>query len=142
MKLFVTAALACLIAAPAVAGDVVVTLNGVQARGGEILAALNGPDTFLRGEGAYGVRASGDVSGTITLTFEDVAPGEYALAVMHDENGDGRMNMSPSGMPEEGFTFSNGGAMQGMPTFEVHKFTVSEDGATLTESMIYMGARR
>ena len=142
MRLFAATAFACLIAAPAVAGDVVVTLNGVEARGGDILAALNGPDTFLRGEGAYGVRASGDVAGAITLTFEDVAPGEYALAVMHDENGDGQMNMSPAGMPEEGFTFSNGGALQGMPTFEAHKFTVSEDGATLTETMIYMGARR
>ena len=95
MKLIATAAIACLIAAPAVAGDVVVTLNGVEARGGDILAALNGPDTFLRGEGEYGVRTSGDVSGAITLTFEDVAPGDYALAVMHDENGDGQMNMSP-----------------------------------------------
>ena len=138
MKLLATAALACLIAAPAVAGDVVVTLNGVEARGGEILAALNGPDTFLRGEGDYGVRTPGDQSGTITLTFEDVAPGDYALAVMHDENGDGQMNMSPMGMPDEGFTFSNAAAMQGMPTFEVHKFAVDEDGAALTESMIYM----
>ena len=42
------------------------------------------------------------------------------------------------GMPDEGFTFSNSAAMQGMPTFEVHKFTVGEDGAALTESMIYM----
>ena len=142
MKLIATAALACLIAAPAVAGDVVVTLNGVEARGGDILAALNGPDTFLRGEGEYGVRTSGDVSGAITLTFEDVAPGDYALAVMHDENGDGQMNMSPMGMPDEGFTFSNSAAMQGMPTFEVHKFTVGEDGATLTESMTYMRPAR
>ncbi|GAD59909.1 DUF2141 domain-containing protein [Brevundimonas sp. BAL450] len=138
MKLFVTAALACLIAAPAVAGDVVVTLNGVEARGGEILASLNTEATFMRGEGEYGVIASGDEAGTITLTFEDVAPGDYALMVMHDENGNGQFDMSPMGMPDEGFTFSNGGAMQGMPTFEVHKFTVGEDGATLTETMFYM----
>ena len=137
MKLIAVAALACLIAAPAMAGDVVVTLNGVEARGGEILASLNGPDTFMRGQGDYGLSIPGDQSGAVTLTFEDVAPGEYALSVMHDENRDGQLNMSPMGMPDEGFTFSNSAAMRGMPTFEVHKFTVGEDGATLTESMVY-----
>lgn len=138
MKLIALTAFAALIAAPAVAGDVTVTLNGVEARGGQILASLNGPDTFLRGAGEYGVVVSGDQAGTITLVFQDVAPGEYALSVMHDENGDGRMGMSPMGMPEEGFTFSNGAAMQGMPTYGAHKFTVGADGAALTETLYYM----
>ncbi len=141
MKLFVTAALACLIAAPAVAGDVVVTLTGVEARGGEILASLNTEATFMRGQGEYGVIASGDEAGTITLTFEDVAPGDYALMVMHDENGNGQFDMSPMGMPDEGFAFSNGVSM-GMPTFAAHKFTVGEDGAVLTESILYMRPAR
>jgi uncharacterized protein (DUF2141 family) len=141
MKLITAAALACLVASPAMAGDVVVTLTGVEARGGEILAALNTEATFMRGQGEYGVSLSGDAAGTVTLTFADVAPGDYALMVMHDENANGQFDMSPMGMPDEGFVFSNGAPM-GMPTFAAHKFTVGEDGAVLTESMLYMRPAR
>ncbi|MEH6663426.1 MAG: DUF2141 domain-containing protein [Brevundimonas sp.] len=141
MKLVITAALACLVAAPAAAGDVVVTLTGVEARGGEILASLNTEASFMRGQGEHGVRVPGDATGAVTLTFGDVPPGEYALMVMHDANANGRLDMSATGMPDEGFAFSNGMSM-GMPTFQAHKFTVGEDGTVLTESMLYMRPAR
>ena len=136
------AALTCLalsaFAAPALAADVTITLTGVEARGGEVSAVLNTEATFMRGAD-YTATASGDAAGTITLTFHDVAPGEYALMVMHDANGNGRFDMSPSGMPAEGFAFSNKGRpLMGMPTFQGLKFTVTADGATMTEPMTYM----
>ena len=133
-------ALACLAlsAAPVLAQDVTVTLTGVEARGGQVLAVLNTEATFMRGAD-YTARAAGDAAGTVTLTFHDVAPGEYALMVMHDANGNGQFDMSPMGMPAEGFAFSSKGRpLMGMPTFQGLKFTVGADGATLTEPMTYM----
>ncbi|HEY1225507.1 MAG TPA: DUF2141 domain-containing protein [Brevundimonas sp.] len=135
-------ALACLalsaVAAPALAEDVTVTLTGVEARGGQLMAVLNTQATFMRGAD-YTATASGDAAGTVTLTFHDVAPGDYALMVMHDANGNGSFDMSPSGMPAEGFAFSNKGQpLMGPPTFQGLKFTVTADGATITEPMTYM----
>lgn len=139
-RLCATFALACLAlsAAPAFAQDVTVTLHGVEARGGQLAAVLNTEGTFMRGAD-YTATASGDTAGDVTLTFHDVAPGEYALMVMHDANGNGRFDMGPTGMPAEGFAFSNRGApLMAAPTFQGLKFTVTADGATLSEPMVYM----
>ena len=137
--------LACLAlyaaAAPALAGDVTVTLKGVEARGGDVSAVLNTAGTFMRGAD-YVASAPGDTPGDVVLTFRDVVPGDYALMVMHDANSNGRFDMGPSGMPDEGFAFSNKGQpLMGMPTFEGLKFTVGTDGVTLVEPMTYMSPR-
>lgn len=133
-------ALACLAlsAAPALAQQVTVTLTGVEARGGHVSGVLNTEATFMRGAD-YTAQVSGDTAGTVTLTFQNVAPGDYALMVMHDANDNDSFDMSPSGMPAEGFAFSNKGRpLMGMPTFQGLKFTVTAEGATLTEPMFYM----
>ncbi|MEH6699234.1 MAG: DUF2141 domain-containing protein [Brevundimonas sp.] len=118
--------------------DVVVTLTGVQDRGGHALASLSTESTFMRGQGEYSARVAVDSPGTLTLTFENVAPGDYALMVMHDANDNGEFDMAPSGMPSEGFAFSSGGApLMGPPAFSLLKFTVGSEDVTLTESMTY-----
>lgn len=134
--------LACLalsaFAGPALAQDVTVTLRGVEARGGEVKGVLNTSATFMRGAD-YTATASGDKAGNLVLTFHNVAPGEYALMVMHDANDNDRFDMSPTGMPAEGFAFSSGGVpLMGPPTFEGLKFTVGAAGASLDEPMTYM----
>jgi len=39
--------------------------------------------------------------------FEDVPPGTYALAVIHDENMNGKLDTNWLGIPKEGYGFSN-----------------------------------
>jgi uncharacterized protein (DUF2141 family) len=124
-------------AAPAFAqtADVTVTLTGVEARGGHILASLAGPNTFMRGQPEHGVKAD-VVAGTVTLTFKDVPAGDWALMVMHDENENDQFDMNGY-MPAEGYAFSNlTGPLMGMPTFAAHKIAVSGDAA-ITAPMIY-----
>ena len=41
------------------------------------------------------------------LVFKDLKPGKYAVALIHDANGDGILNSNSFGMPTEGFGFSN-----------------------------------
>ncbi len=43
----------------------------------------------------------------IQLTFENLQRGSYAVAVFHDENGDGVLNRGVLGIPTEAFGFSN-----------------------------------
>jgi uncharacterized protein (DUF2141 family) len=49
--------------------------------------------------------------------FEDIPPGTYALAVIHDENMNGKLDTNWLGIPKEGYGFSNAvKAMRGAPT--------------------------
>lgn len=53
-----------------------------------------------------------------------VKPGTYALLIVHDENGNGKLDMT-LGIPREGFGFSNNPAMRPRaPRFEEIRFTV------------------
>ena len=132
------AALACVVftGAEAFAQEVRVTLTDVQARSGQIMASLQNEGQFLRGRGAYNVSAD-PRAGTITLVFPDVAPGKYALVVMHDENSDRRMGAGANGMPTEGWAFSGPGLM-GPPSFAGTSFDVGASApVAITTNMFY-----
>ena len=65
---------------------------------------------------------------TGSCRFEGLAPGEYAVAVMHDENGNGRMDFGLFGIPKEGYGFSNNHTHAlSAPTWAESRFTVGPD---------------
>jgi uncharacterized protein (DUF2141 family) len=43
---------------------------------------------------------------SVLCPIHDLPPGKYALAIFHDENGDGICNLGLFGIPKEGFGFS------------------------------------
>ena len=93
----------------AAAETVTITLTGVEARPGRIMA------------------------GGVTLTFENVAPGDYALMVMHDLDSDGQFNLG-----RDGWAFSNSARpLTGPPAFDDHKFAVGDAPVALTETLRY-----
>ena len=134
--LSLAAAAAFSLAAPAMAEDVTVTLTGVQARGGVILAALQTEAQFMQPAGTYGERITDPASGAVRVTFRNVAAGDYALMVLHDEDGDGQMKMNGY-MPAEGWAMINGDSLRATPTFDQVKFTVATSGADLSVPMSY-----
>jgi uncharacterized protein (DUF2141 family) len=116
----------------AAAETVTITLNGVQARPGQIMASLNTRDQFLRDGSPHEVVVEA-VAGGVTLTFENVAPGDYALMVMHDLDGNGQFDFGT-----DGWAFSNSARpMTGPPAFDDHKFTVADAPVSLTETLRY-----
>jgi uncharacterized protein (DUF2141 family) len=55
--------------------------------------------------------------------FEDIAPGTYALAVVHDENMNGKLDTNFLGIPKEGYGFSNNvKGLLGAPSFSAASF--------------------
>ncbi|MDP1913172.1 DUF2141 domain-containing protein [Brevundimonas sp.] len=134
--LSLAAAAAVSLAAPAMAEDVTVTLTGVEARGGVLLASLQTRGEFMQASATYADRVDHPAAGTVRVTFNDVAPGDYALMVLHDEDADGRMKMNGY-MPGEGWAMVNGDALRGPPTFDMVKFTVAASGADLSVPMSY-----
>lgn len=56
--------------------------------------------------------------GNAVVTFSGLAPGVYAVAVLHDENSNSKMDFNFLGMPLEGFGFSNDAPVSfGPPSF-------------------------
>ncbi len=108
---------------PAAAGTatLVVDVEGLKDDAGQVHAALHAtadgyptrPETALR---------QADVpilAGRARVVFEGLAPGGYAVAVYHDENGNGRLDSGFLGIPTEGLGASNDAkGFMGPPSFE------------------------
>ena len=64
--------------------------------------------------------------------------GDYAIAVIHDENGNKKLDTF-AGIPKEGFGFSNNPAILfGPPRFAAARFTLGGDAETQQVKMRYM----
>ena len=108
-----------------------VTLENVLSDQGDILAALHGPDTFMKGPGLRNFKSEAR-QGALTFTFEDVPPGRYAVSVLHDRNSNQRMDFDPSGMPQEPYGMSGNDMRMGPPTFEGAAFEVGSEPVALS----------
>ena len=65
-------------------------------------------------------------SPTVTWKISDVPYGDYAVAVFHDENRNGKMDKNLLGIPVEAYGFSNHQRVTfGPPKWEATKFAVS-----------------
>lgn len=73
-----------------------------------------------------------------TCDFADIAPGTYALAVIHDENRDGELATNMLGMPKEGYGFSNDAkGTVGAPSFEAASFSYNGQSLNMTIALQY-----
>lgn len=74
-----------------------------------------------------------------TFTFENVAPGTYAIAIAHDENDNGKLDRALLLMPKEGYGFSRDApVVMGPPSFKAAAFTVASEPVGHTIKMRYM----
>ena len=77
--------------------------------------------------------------GSVTLTFENVKPGRYAIALLHDENGNNRADRTLGMMPREGFGFSRDAKVRmGPPRFDDAVFDVDTTPRRMAIHMRYM----
>jgi uncharacterized protein (DUF2141 family) len=127
---FASAALAAVfIAGPASAARIVVTIDGVHNEKGNVLVGLYAsPAKFLHGnqtDAMIKVKAS---TGPITVTFNNLKPGTYAVGAFHDENANDHLDTNGMGFPSEGYALSNGiRPMFTRPDFYDAAFTVGAD---------------
>lgn len=118
---------------------ITVTIDGLRNENGYVAVALHNGDTeFPGGEGFMNEYVEAK-KGSIEVVFKKVPAGEYAIAVLHDENGDEEMSFNEYGMPLEGFGFSNEAkAEAGPPEFGEASFDVSENSDQYVE-IVYIG---
>jgi uncharacterized protein (DUF2141 family) len=70
--------------------------------------------------------------------FEDIPPGTYSMAVVHDENMNGKLDTDWMGVPMEGYGFSNdANALLGPPSFSAASFKYDGRNIDMTMSLNY-----
>jgi len=70
--------------------------------------------------------------------FEDIPPGNYAMAVVHDENMNGKLDANWVGIPTEGYGFSNNAkALLGAPSFSAASFRYEGQSINMTMRLNY-----
>jgi uncharacterized protein (DUF2141 family) len=130
-------------AAHAVAVVVVAWVSAASADGGSPAATVDvNVGTFRNTKGWLGCRLYSSpagfpkeptarqqrlaITGDVTrCTFTGVPPGTYAVAVMHDENGNDKLDSNFIGIPTEGYGVSNNHTHAlSAPTWDESKFEV------------------
>lgn len=121
--------------------QVTVTATGLRSAKGVVRACMSpDPERFPRCQGdpkAYlkVVPAAERVS----FTFTGVAPGDYAIALLHDANDNGKADRALWMMPTEGFGFSRDAKVRmGPPSFKDAVITISQEPVHFDIRMRYL----
>ena len=95
-----------------------VTVTNIKGEKGNIMVGIFDSDENFLKEPLEGRMAKAD-GDSVTVIFENLKPGKYAVSVLHDTNKNKVLDKNKLGLPKEGFGFSNNviGAM-GPPSFE------------------------
>jgi uncharacterized protein (DUF2141 family) len=101
-------------------GSLRIQVGGIRNNKGVILCSV-----FKDGKGypdqpklAFAKASLTIKEGMAMVEFPSLPTGQYAVALLHDENGDNKMNTSMMGLPKEGYGFSNNVmGLFGPPTF-------------------------
>ena len=120
----------------AVAEPLELRIEGVEARGGTLLVSVQNEAEFMGETGIAGDVVEAPEAGTATFSF-DVPPGDYAVTVWHDDNGNGQFDRAEIGYPLDGWAMSGTMPERRGPTFAEAAVRVPAGGGTTTVSMTY-----
>ncbi len=115
-------------------GRLTIRFSGLETTGGELLLSVANSRAIFESEDEAFLQASVPVAGSVeSVTFEGVAPGEYAVKVFHDANSNQELDIGWTG-PTEKFGFSNNVVgFMGLPDWDDAK--VRFDGGEQTLSI-------
>lgn len=115
-----------------------VNVNNIKSQKGSIRVGLfSNEKDFLKNpvEGKV-VKISGS---DLTVVFENLKPGDYAISVIHDENENGELDSNGLGIPKEGFAFGNNSmGTFGPPSFEKAKIELRDQPVKQVIKLKYM----
>jgi len=126
--------------APVSAGTVTITVTDLRNTKGVVRACMTTVENVfprcIRDPNSH--RTVVKAAETITITFADVEPGDYAIALLHDENEDGKANRVLGMAPKEGYGFSRDAPVRmAPPDWEDAVFTIGSASQDLTIKMRY-----
>ena len=121
-------------------GSVEAGITGLRSAKGQILACITTrPDRFPDCQGDPQARhLTLKASGLHELRFDGLPSGSYAIALIHDENGNNKLD-TVLGIPREGFGFSRNPVIHfGAPSFKSAEFPVLAGSVDETVKVKYL----
>lgn len=137
--------LAATLAVPASAsaegkGRILVTVSGFKSDSGWMRISLFASKKGFPGKHQLAIKAGSRPikNRTASFVFEGVPHATYAIAVLHDENANGKMDTNFIGIPKEGGgTSRDAKARFGPPSYDDAKFVLRESELRLQIRMQY-----
>jgi uncharacterized protein (DUF2141 family) len=119
------------IATPPAKTSLTIEVHNVRSLKGAVYVAIYKPGKdFPEGKPMEGKKV--DATHERVHTTFSVEPGEYAIAVFHDENGNGKMDTRMFGIPKEPYGFSNNFRPKlSAPKFSDCEFSVGDGDKTI-----------
>ncbi|MEL6638081.1 MAG: DUF2141 domain-containing protein [Bacteroidota bacterium] len=113
--------------------QITVDISNLRGNSGRMFLALyDSPDTFLDENRAMRTEVAPVTASSFSFTFQDLPPGDYALAVFQDCNGNDKLDTGMFGIPKEPYGFSNDAkASFGPPKYEDARFSVGQGSTTI-----------
>ena len=127
-------------AAPALAGEVVITVTDLRSSKGVVRACMSKrEDVFPKcNKDPAALRVVVPAAEKVVIRFTAVKPGDYAVALLHDENNNGKADRSLGMMPKEGYGFSRDAPVKmAPPKFRDAVFSQGEGTTRITIKMRY-----
>lgn len=127
--LFIFAVLALLLlSSMCSAASLEILVRGLKSNDGDVhMAIYNKPDHFPYQEGVLKEKKVLVSGNQARLRFDDLAAGNYGVAVYHDKNANHEFDQAIFGIPLEDYGFSNNAPVFfGPPSFDEAKFIVTE----------------
>ena len=120
----------CACAGLAHASDLTVEVQGLKDGKGRVLVAVyDRSDDFL--QKPVRTSAVGAGAGKVQVVIHDLPAGEYALSAFKDDNGNGKLDANPVGMPIEPYGFSNDAAgSYGPPSYKASLIQLPDGGGS------------
>ncbi len=117
--------------ASAQAADLDLNIGPVASAQGSLMVAIYDSAANFRNVAVQQQQLAA-TAGQMSLRFSNLVPGEYAIAIFHDSNGNGKLDTNLLGIPKEGYGFSNlTKSLMGPPTWDDVKFAVPAAGGKL-----------
>ena len=117
----------------------VIVENIAVAKGRVHIGIYKDADTFPKKKYAFaGKEVSVSAVGSVEVMIADLARGQYAVAVFHDTNNNGKLDTNVFGVPIEPYGFSNKAiAKWGNPKFESAAFGVNSSREDIRIKLTY-----
>lgn len=114
--------------APASGGALEIEMTGLRSVKGVVrICLVQDPGDFPDCREGKGALKRTLPAGNPRIRLEGLAPGDYAIAAIHDANGNARLD-TVLGIPREGFGFSRNPAIRfGPPRYRDARFTLGAD---------------
>jgi len=116
-------------------GKLTVKITGIRNTDGNVRVALRTDENTVVDARVVAIDPK---TLTAEAVFDNLAEGNYGVAVIHDENKNEKLDFNEEGIPLEGYGHSNNPAKRpGPPDFNETKFNFVGPSATITVNLIY-----